>query len=250
MTDLKGRQYTFIIGIDLLNCFKTMINLDDGYISINDRITNFLINPYKNLEICTLEAKEVDWNRFSLDHLNDEECKEIKVILKRFKKLFFKEGDQLTSTPSIQHEIKTVTDQQINAKLYRYPPQHEEEVRRQIKEMEQQGIIRKSNSRYSSPLIVVPKKLDNSGQKKYRIVVDYRKLNEVTIDDKFPLPNIDAILDKLGRAQYFTTIDLAKGYHQILIKEEDRHKTAFVTPHGLYEFIRMPFGLKNAPATF
>ena len=92
--------------------------------------------------------------------------------------------------------------------------------------------------------------MDNSGKKKFRIVIDYRKLNEVSIDDKFPLPNIDSILDKLGRAQYFTTLDLAKGYHQILIKKADKKKTAFVTPHGLYEFNRMPFGLKNAPATF
>ncbi|GBP04513.1 Retrovirus-related Pol polyprotein from transposon 17.6 [Eumeta japonica] len=150
----------------------------------------------------------------------------------------------------IMTKRRTTTEEQINAKLYRYPPQHEVEVRRQIKEMEEQGIIRKSYSRYASPLIVVPKKLDNSGERKYRIVVDYRKLNEITIDDKFPLPNIDSILDKLGRAQYFTTLDLAKGYHQILIEEKDREKTAFVTPHGLYEFIRMPFGLKNAPATF
>lgn len=71
--------------------------------------------------------------------------------------------------------------------------------------MEEQGIIRKSHSRYASPLIVVPKKTDNSGEKKYRIVVDYRKLNEITLDDKYPLRNIDSILDKLGRAQYFTT---------------------------------------------
>lgn len=250
MQELKGRKYNFIIGVDLLNHFNTMINLIDGHITFNNKITKFLINPYKDLEICSLEKLEVDLDRIQLNHLNAEEHLEVTRILRRFDKIFFKEGDQLTSTMTIKHEIRTTTNEQINSKLYRYPPQHEEEVRRQIREMEEQGIIRKSCSRYSSPLIVVPKKIDNSGERKYRLVVDYRKLNEVTIDDKYPLPNIDSILDKLGRAQYFTTLDLAKGYHQILIREQDREKTAFVTPHGLYEFIRMPFGLKNAPATF
>ncbi len=151
---------------------------------LNQRITQFRSNPYLNLDICTLEAKEFDWDRIQLSHLNVEEKEGVKKVLKRFKSLFFKEGDQLTNTTAILHEIKTTTDRQINSKLYRYPPQHEAEVRKQIKEMEDQGIIRKSHSRYSSPLIVVPKKTDNSGERKYRIVIDYRKLNEVTIDDK------------------------------------------------------------------
>ncbi|CAD7002024.1 unnamed protein product [Ceratitis capitata] len=76
------------------------------------------------------------------------------------------------------------------------------------------------------------------------------KLNEVTIDDKCPIPNIDEILKKLGRSQYFTTLDLAKGFHQIEIEEEDIHKTAFSVEGGHYEFLRMPFGLKTSPATF
>jgi len=86
--------------------------------------------------------------------------------------------------------------------------------------------------------------------RKFRVVVDFRKLNDLTIGDSFPLPNITDTLDQLGNAKYFTTLDLASGYHQILVSERDRHKTAFSTPYGHYEFNRMLFGLKNAPATF
>lgn len=116
--------------------------------------------------------------------------------------------------------------------------------------MLEQGIITESNSPYNSPLWIVPKKKDASGQPKWRIVIDYRKLNEVTVSDKFPIPNIEGILDKLGKSQYFSTLDLAKGFHQILVKPEDRKKTAFSTPLGHFEYVRMPFGLKNAPSTF
>lgn len=135
-------------------------------------------------------------------------------------------------------------------KTYRYPEIHKEEVQRQIDDMLHNGIIRKSNSPYSSPIWIVPKHLDASGKKKWRIVVDYRKLNEISVSDKFPIPNIDEILDKLGRANYFSTLDLAKGFHQIEIDPSSIAKTAFSTNLGHYEFTRMPFGLKNAPATF
>lgn len=116
--------------------------------------------------------------------------------------------------------------------------------------MLQQGIIQESNSPYNSPLWVVEKKKDNSNTKKWRIVIDYRKLNDITIEDKFPIPNIDQTLDRLGRAQYFSTLDLAKGFHQVPVRPIDRQKTAFSTPYGHYEYLRMPFGLKNAPSTF
>lgn len=89
-----------------------------------------------------------------------------------------------------------------------------------------------------------------SGKKKTRLVIDYRNLNDKTIDDRYPLPNIEDILDKLGRCQYFTTLDLASGYHQIQMQPESVEKTAFNTEDGHFEFTRMPFGLKNAPATF
>ena len=81
------------------------------------------------------------------------------------------------------------------------------------------------------------------------MVVDFRKLNETTIGDSYPLPNIIDILDQLGSAQYFSVFHLASGFHQIKMSPEDSHKTAFSTPYGHYEFDRMPFGLKNAPVT-
>lgn len=113
-----------------------------------------------------------------------------------------------------------------------------------------QRIIKPSTSPWSSPLWVVPKKLDASGERKWRIVIDYRKLNEKTIGDAYPLPNIEDILDQLGHAQYFTTLDLASGFHQIPMNPDDAPKTAFSTPNGHFEYTRMPFGLKNAPSCF
>ncbi|XP_050518950.1 uncharacterized protein LOC126893053 [Diabrotica virgifera virgifera] len=92
--------------------------------------------------------------------------------------------------------------------------------------------------------------MDASGEQKWRVVIDYRKLNECTIDDKYPLPNISDLLDQLGKCQYFTTLDLASGFHQIEIDPKDIPKTAFSAENGHYEFTRMPFGLKNAPSTF
>lgn len=113
-----------------------------------------------------------------------------------------------------------------------------------------QGLIRSSTNSWNAPVLVVPKKIDASGKKKWRVVIDYRKLNENLIDDIYPIPNITEIIDHLGRAKYFTSLDLASGFHQIPLKREDQEKTAFSTPEGNYEFTCMPFGLKNAPRVF
>lgn len=112
------------------------------------------------------------------------------------------------------------------------------------------GIIVPSKSEWNFPLIVVPKKLDASGKRKWRICIDFRKLNDVTVGDSFPLPNIQDILDKIGKARYFSALDCASGYLQVPIVPEDQCKTAFSTPKGHFEYTRMPFGLKSAPATF
>uniref|UniRef100_A0A6V7KDU1 RNA-directed DNA polymerase n=1 Tax=Bracon brevicornis TaxID=1563983 RepID=A0A6V7KDU1_9HYME len=125
-----------------------------------------------------------------------------------------------------------------------------EEVEKQIESQLSSGIIKPSESPYNSPVWIIPKKPDSQGNKRWRIVIDYRKLNEKTVADAYPLPNITDILEQLGGSKYFSVFDLASGYHQIEMDPRDSHKTAFSTPKGHWEFNRMPFGLKNAPATF
>ena len=93
------------------------------------------------------------------------------------------------------------------------------------------------------------KKVDKNNQKQWRLVLDFRKLNENTILDSFPIPNIIEILDQLGKAKYFSTFDLASGFHQIKINPADTHKTAFSTNLNHFGHVQMPFGLKNAPTT-
>jgi hypothetical protein len=103
------------------------------------------------------------------------------------------------------------------------------EVNKQVKKLLQEGVIEESNSPSNSPILVVPKKIDASGQQKFRLVVDYRKLNEKTVGDAYPLPDITEILDQLGQAKYFSCLDLAMGYHQIDMDPSDIDKTAFNT---------------------
>ena len=114
-----------------------------------------------------------------------------------------------------------------------------------IKEMEQNNVVRKSDSAWASPIVLAPKK-DGT----LRFCVDFRALNAVTRKDAYPLPRIDDILETLQDVKYFCHLDLASGYWQVKMSEQDIPKTAFCVPGGLYEFLVMPFGLTNAPPTF
>ena len=138
----------------------------------------------------------------------------------------------------MQHKIHTLDDVPINTRPYRFSPSQREEVERVIHKMKTEEAIQNSKSPYNSPLLIVPKKMDATGKQKWRIVFDFRLLNEKTIGDAYQLPNISDILDHLGSAQYFSMFDFASGFHQIELDPNDRQKTAFSSLNGHYEHVR------------
>ena len=146
----------------------------------------------------------------------------------------------------VKHHIHTISDQPLYQPPYRVPYAQQEILHQEIQSMEEQGVLQPSVSPWSAPIVMVKKK-----DGKMRICIDYQKLNEITRTDPYPIPVIHETLDKLGGAKYFSALDLASGYSQIHMEDEVMVKTAFTVPgKGRYEFNRMPFGLKNAPATF
>nr|ABE26655.1 pol polyprotein [Nosema bombycis] len=144
-----------------------------------------------------------------------------------------------------EHAIVAEAPYPIAAGLYRLGPEKEDAASVIVKKYLKEGIIRESHSPWRSPIVMKRKK---SGE--YRLCVDYRSLNDVTVKDKYPIPRVDDVLDALGEAKIFTKLDALSGYHQIKMREEDIEKTAFACREGLFEFLRMPFGLVNGPATF
>ena len=188
-------------------------------------------------EIMQLAASELQ---------NAEIKQKLREVVKQYRDVFALARDPLGTAVGTEHRIETKDAVPIKMAPYRVAPHKLPAIRDEIKEMLEKGVIVPSKSPFSSPIVMVPKK---DGTNRMRI--DYRKLNEITVKDAYPLPRIGQTIDALQGAGFFSSLDLASGYWQVPVAREDRHKTAFCTPDGgLFEFVKMPFGLTNAPATF
>ena len=170
---------------------------------------------------------------------------QIQKFLKKNKDLFASVDSELGHTDTVTMKIDTGNNPPIKLRPYRTPIQNRQVIEKTIDEMMGANIVRRSKSPWSFPVVIVDKK---DGSK--RFCVDFRKLNQITKPNSYPLPLIDDILALLGKAKYFTSLDLKSGYWQVLMDEADKEKTAFACHCGLFEFNVMPFGLSNAPAIF
>lgn len=233
-------------------CVIPIINTNEHEVEIT--IPEVELCEYSILHInssCEAERLTVLENVLRTDHLNSEEKCTLLKVCREYNELFLLPNDKLTFTDAVEHRIKLLPGTSpINIRPYRIPQKHKEIVKEQVEKMLEDEIVRHSTSPWNAPLLVVPKKLDSSGQQKWRVVIDFRKVNEVSIGDAYPIPNITDILDQLGKSKYFTTIDMASGFHQIKLHDDDIPKTAFSTCLGHMEFTKMPMGLKGSPATF
>ena len=168
------------------------------------------------------------------------------ALLKEFEANLSGLPSTLPPRREVDHTIEVDKEARPPAKrAYRLSPDELKELHTQLTDLLRSGYIRPSKSPYAAPVIFVKKA---SGE--MRLCVDFRALNEITIRNRYPLPLIDELLDKLKGAKYFSKLDLASGYFQIRVADKDVPKTAFTTRYGLFEWLVMPFGLQGAPATF
>ena len=231
------------------------------------RVINTAAEPktlYKNTTLAKAEPFEEIHFKSEETQLNAEEAKEfldmfswpenlepheliqLKELILNFHSIFSKHETDLGCLDIMPHEIELTGEMPKPARPYRIPQAQQEALKQQLDALLKAGIIKPSTSPFSAPICLVKKKNSQSP----RMVTDFRALNKVTRVLSYPLPHITATIDQLGSARYFSTLDLSMGFYQIKLRPEDTHKTAFSTPNGHWEYLRMPMGLASSPSSF
>lgn len=195
------------------------------------------------------ESKETE-KIFQEIHVNpslpEEHASQLKDLLIKHKDVFSKGETDIGQCDRIRHRIDLLDDVPFKQRHRRIPPHMVDEVRQHLEQLLASGVIRKSRSPWSSNVVLVRKK-----NGKLRMCVDYRMLNQKSVKDAYALPRIEEVFDVLTGSAFFSVIDMKSGYHQVELEDDHKERSAFtVGPLGFYEYVKMPFGLSNSPATY
>lgn len=243
----------FIAGaiISKTSPYVKILNTTNEYVDIKN--TCIPIDDLNEYNVYNIENESKNRNLRLREELSRDipKCikEEVTSLCEEFADVFGLKDDKITTNNFYSQKLKLSDNTPVYIKNYRIPKVQKDEIHRQINKMLDDQIIEPSTAEYNSPVLLVPKKSQN-GIKKWRLVIDYRQLNKKLVGDKFPLPRLDDILDQLGRAKWFSVLDLVSGFHQIPLDEESRDVTTFSSESGAYRFTRLPFGLKVSPNSF
>ncbi|GJR28492.1 hypothetical protein Tco_1104724 [Tanacetum coccineum] len=230
-------SFDVIIGMDWLSNYKAEI-------IFHEKVVRIPLPDGKVLRV--LGERPEEKARLLMSAKANERKQEEIVVVRDFPEVFPDDLSGLPPIREIKFRIELIPGATPVAKSpYRLAPSELEELSGQLKELQDKGFIRPSSSPWGAPILFVKKK-DGS----FRMCIDYRELNKLTVKNRYPLPRIDDLFDQLQGSQFFSKIDLRSGYHQLRVHEDDILKTAFRTRYGHFEFTIMPFGLTNAPAVF
>lgn len=178
-------------------------------------------------------------------------ARKIRALCKEFADIFYVQGDILSHTTLAEHRIPIHDGTApVFTRQYRIPERQQIEVDRQVEDLCKQGIIEPSTSPWNSPILIVNKKDDRDGKKQFRVVIDLRKINELSDSQSFPIPLVEEIIVILSGNVYFSTLDSHNAYYQILLHKYDRKYTAVQTSKGKFQFCKIPMGIKSSSMTY
>ncbi|GFT82718.1 retrovirus-related Pol polyprotein from transposon 412 [Trichonephila clavipes] len=244
-----------ILGLPELSKFNFTIDCSHLQIKQNGNIVN-KINKYKNERKYSLHINEgtyatplhsqISEDQNLLPQIVIEYRCELREILSHYDSIFSKDLYDVSQLRVEPQRIILKSDLPVHFRPYRTSPIQEKEIKGQVEKLLQAGLIKESYSPYSAPVTLAFKRDEG---KKTILCIDFRKLNALCKADSEPLPIMDSLLDKLARAKFFSTLDLASGYWHVTIHPKDTEKLAFCTNFGLYEWCRLPFGIKDPDLT-
>lgn len=235
-----------------------MHNQSDKTITLNendlhveyDSLDNYHVYAIKeNKALSGIDRVEYLKNKLDTAHCSSEELQIIYGLICDYSDIFHIEGDGLSFVNYFEHKINIKPGTKpIFTRQYKIPHAQKEIVATMIKDMLEKDIIEPSTSQWNSPLLLVPKK--GSDREELRFCIDFKRVNNVTDDTTFPMPDLDEEIQKMKGAKVFSSLDVYSAFHQMKLRKEDREITAFSTSNQKYQFKRMPFGLKSSPITW
>lgn len=248
--DAPNLKYDFIIGLDLIPSFGLAL---DHKLELTQHLSGINVNKQSSIAIHNIWNDYMTEESFHLktSHLNVDRKSVIRNLIEKNNSAFAKNAFDVGNVTKYECPINLEKDIYVSKKPYRCTYEDQEEIERQCKALLENGMITESTSPFASPVTMQFKKDGLSSTKiKTRMCIDFRLLNKILVPESQPFPLIDEIIPCIRDCEWFSALDINAAFWSIPIRKSDRHKTAFITRHGHYEWRSMPFGLKVSPAVF